>query len=261
MDENKRLAPFAKALTDLALLTDTHCHVDQFESPEALVQQCLKDGLEVVAVTNLPSHYEIALRHLNGVAHIHPALGLHPLVVEKNAVELDRFLQLAPAADFIGEVGMDFSYEGRRSRAAQETTFNRILSALIDRQRFVTIHSRGAEKEVLATLSHAGLRKAVFHWYSGPLNLVDDILSAGHYFSLNPAMLTSRAFPQFLSLVPTDRVLLESDGPHAKIGTDAAKPRDILRVFDHLHSTWGVSPEALAVLLANNFQEVLARSS
>jgi len=209
-------------------------------------------------VTNLPSHYEIALRHLAGAPHVHPALGLHPLAAAKHTAELNRFLQLAPGTNFIGEVGMDFSYEGRASRILQEKVFDRILNALTDRQRFVTIHSRGAEKEVLAALAQSGLRKAVFHWYSGPLTLVEDILSAGHYFSLNPAMLTSRTFPRFLPLLSRERVLLESDGPHAKLQTHRTQPSDVRFVFNHLQRAWEVSPEGLEDLLTNNFQRILA---
>lgn len=239
------------------MLTDTHCHVDQFESPEALIRECITQGVSVVAVTNLPSHYELAAQHLKGVPTIHPALGLHPLAVANHGHEVVRFLALAPAATYIGEIGLDFSYEGKSSRKVQEEAFAQILPALAGRQRFVTIHSRGAEKEVLDALSGVGLRRAVFHWYSGPLKVAEQIIAAGHYFSINPAMLASRTFASFIRLVPPDRVLIESDGPHVKLNGRTARPSDIGLVRDHLQSHWAIPTGEVDSRLERNFCAVV----
>jgi TatD DNase family protein len=238
------------------VLTDTHCHVDQFESPEALIRECAAQGISVVAVTNLPSHYELAVKHLTGVPAIHPALGLHPLAVANHGHEIVRFLALAPAATHIGEIGLDFSYEGRSSRKVQEEAFTKILLALAGRQRFVTIHSRGAEKEVLDALSGAGLCRAVFHWYSGSLQVAEQIIAAGHYFSINPAMLASRTFASFISLVPSDRVLIESDGPHVKLKGRPARPSDIGLVRNCLQFHWAIPADEVDRRLEHNFRAV-----
>lgn len=260
MDDEQRHAAVVQTRPDLTLVTDTHCHVDQFESPESIVGECARENIRVVAVTNLPSHFEIAVKHLSDAPHIHPALGMHPLAVAKYAAEVERFVKLAPRADFIGEIGLDFSPAGRGSRAAQERAFAAILGALADRPRFLTIHSRGAERETLAAITAAGLRRAVFHWYSGPLGVAASILSAGHYFSINPTMLSSRSFPTFLEMLPKDRILVESDGPHALLRGRPAQPRDVGAVVQHLERMWQLPRATVEAQLDGNLQDIIACS-
>lgn len=242
------------------MVTDTHCHVDQFESPESIVRECERDSINVVAVTNLPSHFEIAVSHLSEASHIHPALGMHPLAVAKHAAEIERFVKLASRADFIGEIGLDFSPAGRSSRAAQESAFATIVESIADRPRFVTLHSRGAERETLAAITTAGLRQTVFHWYSGPLAVATSILSAGHYFSLNPAMLSSRSFPAFFEMLPRERILVESDGPHALLRGRPAQPRDVSTVVQYLERMWRLPRAAVEAQLDGNLQRIIAHS-
>ncbi len=50
-------------------------------------------------------------------------------------------------------------------------------------------------------------------WVSGPAKPIDTALAAGMYFSINPAMLTSKSGKRVLDAVPPDRILTETDGP------------------------------------------------
>ncbi|MDF1862141.1 MAG: TatD family hydrolase [Verrucomicrobiales bacterium] len=237
-------------------MIDTHCHVDQFPDPEALVAECEGKRTTVVAVTNLPSHYRMALPHLRGICFIKPALGFHPLCAEENQGELAEFESLAKAADFIGEIGMDFSREGKASRRTQERAFDLILEAISDRQRFVTLHSRRAEKEVLDALTRYKIEKAVFHWYSGSEKRVEDILSAGHLLSFNPAMVRSEKGQRIVEMTPLDRILIESDGPFVKIGRRAAKPSDLDTVYERVAEIQKISLSKLSSAVQSNFSRV-----
>ena len=55
----------------------------------------------------------------------------------------------------------------------------------------MSVHSRKAEKEVFELLQEYEIKNVIFHWYSGPLNLIDKIIDAGYYFSINEAMTVS----------------------------------------------------------------------
>jgi hypothetical protein len=52
----------------------------------------------------------------------------------------------------------------------------------------VLVHSRFSQKRCLQMLQDARIAKAVFHWYSGPLDMLDQILHAGYYVSATPAL-------------------------------------------------------------------------
>ncbi|MEK6737836.1 MAG: TatD family hydrolase, partial [Planctomycetota bacterium] len=57
----------------------------------------------------------------------------------------------------------------------------------------VIIHSRGAWRDCLKMTKDAGVSRAVFHWYSGPLDVLEEIIDAGYYVGTTPSL----ACPQF----------------------------------------------------------------
>lgn len=233
-------------------MIDTHCHIDQFPDPLAVARAAEKRAITTVAVTNLPSHYTLSLPHLNAFKYVHSALGLHPLSAASHAGELPDFLRLAASARFVGEVGLDFSTTGIQTRDIQLASFRRVADCLSGGAHFVTVHSRGAESEVLEILRERGLGPVVFHWFTGSKNGMRALLSAGHYVSVNTAMTASRKWHEVFLGVPKERVLTESDGPHAKCGPRRAEPADIPRVVAWLAEQWRVDPtEAESTVLQN----------
>src|SRR5581483_11611295 len=135
------------------------------------------------------------------------ALGLHPLLAEKHADEREQFEALLPHTSFIGEVGLDFSSEGRPTAQAQIDSFKFVLRVLGDHRKFLTIHSRRAEAEVLALLEEARRTPVVFHWYTGPIRTLKKAVQDGHYFSINPAMVRSKSGRRIIAEIPQSRIL------------------------------------------------------
>lgn len=104
-------------------MIDAHCHLDQIDCPEAIAKEAEAESLTVVAVTNLPSHYAMSLAPLRSCRFVKPALGYHPLVVAANPQEMMPFIRLARAAEFIGEVGLDFSRAGVQAVSPNDEIF------------------------------------------------------------------------------------------------------------------------------------------
>lgn len=223
------------------MLIDTHCHVDQFPSPENVVRECESNRMRVIAVTSLPSHYAMAADRLRKHPLVTAALGLHPLSASRGLRELSTFKRLARITDFIGEIGLDFSRHGKDTRGIQERVFEEILQVIKDRPRFITLHSRGAEKAVLAGLRRNGIRGAIFHWFTGSAQELDAVLEAGHHVSINPAMLGSESGRLVICSTPKNRVLVESDAPLAKVDGRASSPNDVALVYEELAKKWQLS--------------------
>ena len=78
----------------------------------------------------------------------------------------------------------------------------------------MSVHSRRAEKEVLAILKKYSIKNVIFHWYSGPLGLIDEIVNEGYYFSINEAMTRSVSGKKIISRIPECRILTETDAPY-----------------------------------------------
>lgn len=233
-------------------LLDTHCHLATYTDPVAILRKADAAGVSIIAVTEDPDEYRRLRTRLGRRDHVDVALGLHPLrAASFSQNDLARFFRLVPQTSWIGEVGLDYSRAGVATAKAQQRVFDVVLTEAQPGRHPLTVHSRGAEKDVIRLLSDSGL-PAILHWYSGPLGLIDDALQAGLYFSINIAMARSRKFPGLLRAVPRERLLLETDGPYAKDRGRAAQPDELQSVALALAHAWGTDlDESMQVLIAN----------
>ena len=195
--------------------------------------------------------------HLQGFQQIRQALGLHPLMAKHHKKERERFRQMLSRTSYIGEVGLDYSREGQDTKDVQLQSLRFVFNQIQDRPRFVSLHSRGAECPVLELLEEFGIQCAVFHWYSGSLTNLEDVVQSGHYFSVNPAMTRSKKGRKIIDRIPLDRVLTESDGPYVQLRNQPARPRDIKGVLEMLRDIWGMTYQETEAQVTSNFKRLL----
>jgi TatD DNase family protein len=186
------------------------------------------------------------------------ALGYHPLAIH-NSEERKLFRDLFHLTSFIGEVGLDFSPEGKNTRETQLADFRFIAEAVAQTPKVVSLHSRRAETAALDILSGTGVLSAIFHWYSGPLGVLDEALTKGHYFSVNPSMVRSEKGKRVIARIPPDRFLTETDGPYVRIGRVPATPGDVILVENYMASLWAIRPDEVRDRIWSNFGQLLVR--
>jgi TatD DNase family protein len=238
-------------MTEDALL-DTHCHIGAYPDPVAVIAKARAAGIAMVAVTESPDEFRRLKTRLGPRADVEVALGLHPLhAASFTPHDIARFFRLVPRTRWIGEVGLDFSPLGEPTREQQMRVFDTVLTEAQPGRHPLTVHSRRAEKEVIARLVDARV-PAVLHWYSGPLRLIDDALEAGLYFSVNPAMTCTKRFPSLLKAIPPQRILLETDGPYARSQGRPATPADLIAVVSQLSEHWQSSAATVAQIVRTN---------
>ncbi len=196
------------------MIVDTHCHFDMMPNPEAYIRQKEQAGDIVIGMTNLPSHFQMGQPHLKGYRHVRLALGMHPLRAVEGKTQLALFRKLVDQTSYIGEIGLDFSREGLATKNEQVALLRELLSAIRGKKKIVSVHSRKAEKELLALLSEYEIENVVFHWYSGSVDLIPAILGRGYYFSVNEAMCLSKNGRAIIEKIPRERVLTETDAPY-----------------------------------------------
>ena len=196
------------------MLIDTHCHFDMMPQPEAYIRRREQAGDIVIGMTNLPRHFQMGLSHLKGYRHIRLALGLHPLRAVEGNIQLELFRRLVDQTSYIGEIGLDFSREGIATKDEQIAVLREVLTAIRGKNKIVSVHSRRAEKELLNLLCEYEIKNVIFHWYSGPVDIVPSILEKGYYFSVNEAMCLSKNGQSIVNSIPRDRILTETDAPY-----------------------------------------------
>ena len=196
------------------MIIDTHCHFDMMPNPEAYISAKEKAGDIVVGMTNLPSHFRLGQPHLKSLKFVRLALGLHPLLASENINELPLFNSFLDQTSYIGEIGLDFSKEGFSTKDNQISVLRKLLEKLEGKKKIISVHSRKAEKELFSLLCEYNIHNVIFHWYSGPVNLIPSIISRGYYFSVNEAMTISKNGRSIIEKIPRTRILTESDSPY-----------------------------------------------
>jgi len=238
-------------------MIDTHCHIDLYKNPEEILVESERAGITVIAMTNLPSHFEMGYHYVLPYKKIRLALGMHPLYAEQHSREFSLFLKNLHKTSYIGEVGLDFSREGIATKEIQLISFQKILKELGGKKKLLSLHSRRAEKEVLKLLIENNIGNAIFHWYSGPLTLIDEIVKAGFYFSINPAMIKSESGNKIIKRIPQNHVLTETDGPFIELNERTVHPSDVKLVEIYLSSLWQKSQEEVSTIIKNNFADII----
>jgi TatD DNase family protein len=196
------------------MIIDTHCHFDMMPNPELYLKSQEAMTNISIGMTNLPSHFVMGHEHVKTYRYARLALGLHPLYASEKKSELRLFSQYINQTSYIGEIGLDFSNEGLPTKEDQLVVLESILPQLTGKKKIVSVHSRRAEKVLFEMLCKHEIKNVIFHWYSGPLTLIPQIVERGYYFSINEKMTKTDSGKKIIGCIPSDRILTETDAPY-----------------------------------------------
>lgn len=231
-------------------MIDVHCHFDVTKNPEKYISDNEKRQIITIGMTNLPSHFQMGVNHVRQYKYIRLALGLHPLMAKEHTKEYSKFRQYFNETSYIGEVGLDFSREGFSTKEIQIKSFEFILDTIKGKNKILSLHSRRAEKDVLEMLITQNVENAIFHWYSGSLTVLRQIVSLGFYFSVNSAMVQSDNGKKIIAEVPKELILTETDAPYINNS-------NILQVHEYLSELWKISVLEVDNIINANFKKIV----
>lgn len=176
---------------------------------------------------------------------VFPAMGYHPWRLRADAdddtlAQIDANLVHCVA---LGEVGLD--YKAKTKKKVQKALFPKILAVAKKHDKPVIVHCRYSHETAFRMIQEAGLKKAVFHWYSGPLELIPLIAGAGYYMSACPALLYNPYHAKAIQAVPLANLLLETDSP-VNYRELAARPAHVQITLREVARVKEMSAEAIA---------------
>jgi TatD DNase family protein len=203
---------------------DAHAHLDRYDlvNDRALDAALAEiEGHRILTISNsmdLPS-YRRNLEIGDTCDLVIPTFGVHPW----NAPEyVDRLPDLRAAIDespMIGEIGLDHHFvEDTSAYPAQRKVFEFFLSAARDQDKIVNVHTKGAEEEVLALLDRYQVPRVIVHWYSGPLELLRELVARGATFTVGVEVLHSEHIQAVARAIPLGQLLTETDNPGGPMG-------------------------------------------
>lgn len=243
-------------------MIDLHCHLDLYPDPKKIAEECERRGIYVLSVTNAPSAWVGTKALTVGCKRIRTALGLHPEIAHQRLGELPQFDANLEEADYIGEIGLDGGSANGAYWREQVKAFSYILkSCRLERRRPMSIHSRGAADEVLHMLDrYAGDNPTILHWFSGSDRELRRAIDMDCWFSVGPAMLRSQAGRRRVTMMPSNRVLTETDGPFGRYRKRPLMPWESSLVINDLIEIWDESKQDVEDALLANLKKILARA-
>ena len=241
-------------------MMDLHCHVDLYPDHQEILNDIRQSNYYVLSVTTVPSAWEGTVKLTEGLKHCKTALVLHPQLAHQRKNELPLFDKLIGETRYIGEIGLDGSRGYKEHLDDQLLVFKHILKKCekFD-DKILTIHSLNAIEQTLDCLGEFPKSGTpILHWFLGTKKQVLEAVELGCYFSIGPAMLQSARGKKVISWLPQERVLLETDGPFAKVEGKILFPSDVKVVVDHLGSLWDFELQSTLVQLRQNLVEIIA---
>lgn len=198
------------------MLLDAHVHTDKYSSKllSELANQCHVNNIMLWSVSMCIPSYNKILSLSEKYDFIIPSFGVHPWKVNNyvnNLSDLDEYLK---ASKYIGEIGLDKKFlKYAAPYKDQQKVFEYIVSHTAVKDKFLNLHTSGAEAEVLDILESYNHDKFVVHWYAGSLELMEKYLALGGYFSIGVEIMFSKHIQDIAKRLPLDRVLVETDNP------------------------------------------------
>ena len=226
---------------------DTHAHLDELDDPEGAIVEAKEVGVAAIIAVgqDMASNQKIMEIAVHHRGYVFPAIGYHPWRITEQATDetlaaLDRDLKDCVA---LGEIGLD--YKARVKKKVQKRVFQQLLELAGKHDKPVIIHSRYSHATTYHMVKERGLTKAVFHWYSGPLDVLDAIVTAGYYVSATPALLYNPYHGQAMAAAPLTHILIETDTP-VTYQNLAARPRHVRITLRELARVKGLHEEEVA---------------
>lgn len=241
------------------LLIDTHTHLDQVNAIEKSLQRARAAGVvAIIAVgMDLNSNQKIIELSDKWPGFVFPSLGIHPWSVEESELEttvkfirdnIDRCIA-------IGEIGLD--YWVKKDRELQKKVFVRLLQIAADHEKPALTHSRGSYEDVFQLVRKSGVEKALFHWYSGPLEITQKIISCGYLISATPAVEYSQKHRQVIQATPLESLVLETDCP-VKYNEILSEPADVVTTLREVAKLKAEDPDLVATVTTRNAKQLFA---
>ncbi len=239
-------------------LFDTHVHLNQIDDIAGALKRAKKEDVDkiLIAGLDLDSNKEI-IEIYNNIKNfdLYMALGMHPYKPQRDSFEevyalIEKHKDVVTA---IGEIGLDYWYKEAKEegpgRDLQREVFRKQLALAKKLDKPVIVHSRAAWSDCFKMVKEYNLIEVLFHWYTGPPDILEDILSKGYYISISPSIEYSKEAQEVVLKTPNDKILLETDSPvryRPRSGSYISEPKDVIRTLEKLSELKNVNKEELA---------------
>ncbi|MBM3555704.1 MAG: TatD family deoxyribonuclease, partial [Alphaproteobacteria bacterium] len=248
------------------MLIDSHCHLDYFDAPDAVVARARAAGVGGMLtigtkIAAFPTVQAIAERH-DGVW---ASVGIHPHEAANEAADEAALVAAAAHAKVvgIGETGLDYYYD-KSPRPEQARNFRVHLAAARRTGLPAIVHTRDADADTAAMLEEEagkGALRGVLHCFTSTAELATRALDLGFFVSFSGIVTfkNAEAVREVAKLVPLDRLLVETDAPYlapVPVRGQRCEPAHVGHTAAFLAKLRGVPVAEFIALTGANFRRL-----
>ncbi|XP_054803547.1 uncharacterized protein LOC129306821 [Prosopis cineraria] len=206
-------------------LFDSHCHLQDpriLSKAPQLINTAQDIGIVWFAVNGVS---EKDWHFVKDMSHTHPSVipcfGLHPWFIGERSSNwfntLKEYFDATPSAA-VGEIGVDKGPLGSHSNFSEQVeVLRQQLELAKELNKPASVHCVAAFDDLLQLMKSVGPFPAgvILHSYIGSAEMVPEFHKLGAYFSFSGHLLFLKPdkAKEMLRMVPSDRILLETDAP------------------------------------------------
>ncbi len=234
-------------------LVDCHAHLEELSDLSESFQEARAAGVRgIIALgMDIESNKGVLQIAEANSQFVYPALGYHPWVIREEEIEtnLSFVRNHAGKGVALGEVGLDYKIKVKRE--LQWEVFGELLDIALEADKPVIVHCRFSHRRAFEMVRERKIKRAVFHWYSGPLGLLDEIVGMGYFISATPALAYSFPHQEAIKRAPIERILLETDTPVSYQGRES-RPKDVRISLEEVTRLKGLDPSVVSKQTTEN---------
>lgn len=249
---------------------DSHAHYDdeQFDiDRDELLNSLHENGVRnIVNIGCSLERSQFSVDLAEKYPFVYAAVGVHPEDAPDTPdgyLSKIEFWTANPKVAAIGEIGLDYHYEGF-DRDLQIRFFEEQLDLAEKAGLPVVIHSRDATEDTMDILRRRGKVKGVMHCFSGSAETAKQVLELGMNISFTGVLTfkNARKAVEAVKVIPLDRLMLETDCPYMAPEPYRGKRCDssmITQVINKIAEIKEVSPETVAETTMANTLRLFGR--
>jgi TatD DNase family protein len=255
------------------VLIDSHCHLDFPElaaDRAGVLARARANGVDaMVTISTRVERFDEIRAIAEANAEVWCSVGTHPHHAhEELHIQTEDLVRLSehPRCVAIGEVGLDYHYEG--DPVAQATGFRRHIAASRLTGLPLVIHAREADDDVAQILEEEagkGTFPFVLHCFSSGVELARRGLALGGYISFSGIVTFKNAatIQEVAGFAPADRILVETDAPYLapvphRGGSN--EPSFVRHTAEKIAEIRGVTLEEIGRLTTDNFFRLFSKA-
>nr|WP_255526197.1 MULTISPECIES: TatD family hydrolase [unclassified Oceanispirochaeta] len=194
---------------------DAHSHSDDYPNRDAMLREVKKNKILTLNSAVDPESIKAAAAMNKICPWILTASGIHPWNAGKYSPETVESLENEyKSAMHISEIGMDSVWAPQEADIKkQEALMESQLSMALKYNKPVTLHTKGAEQQVLTQLKSIRPPSTLIHWFDGSETQLKEYMNLDCFFTVSPAVFTDRKFRSLIKKIPLNRLLPETDNP------------------------------------------------